>query len=160
MVTPRVVIQSYKKVINVAPASYGAGSNNIFVSQGKDSVAAGQTGPTDVDVPTGCIIKYIEFQLAFSNSVAVPGNVHIAIQKIHSGQTAIVANVVGGNPQRNQVFHQALMQIGKDQNNSRTFKFKIPKREQRVRDGDLWVFNWANDVTIGMSCQAIYKFYR
>ncbi len=156
----RQVIQSFKKVINFAPASFTTGSSNLFLTSGKDSIAAGQTSALDVDVPTGSVIRYIEIQFSLGNLAAAAAFIHVAIQKTHGSQTAVVANVVGGNPQRNQVFHQALYQVGESQSNSRVFRFKIPKREQRVREGDSWIMNWNTSETVSMSAQVIYKFYR
>ncbi len=157
---PKAVIQSYKKVINHAPASFTAGTNVYAMTLGVDSVAAGQTGPTDTNVPTGSVIKYLEIQLALANLGVNASFIHIAIEQIHSGQSVIAPNVVGGDPKRNQVFYQQLFQLGADESFYRTFKFKVPKSFQRVREGDNWQFVWNSDATVSGSCQIIYKFYR
>ncbi len=157
----RPVIQSYKKVINHAPASHTAGTNISFnLTSGIDSVAAGQTSVTDVGVPTGAVIKYIEIQFAAGNSTATPLFLHIAIEQLLSGQALVPPNAVGGNPLRNQVFHQALYQIGERESFNRTFKFKIPKQFQRVREGTSWRLITTGDVVWNSAVQVIYKFYR
>lgn len=157
---PRQVIQSFKKVLNFAPASTGAGSKNVVLSIGQDSVAAGQTSATDNGVPTGAIIKYFEIQLAYSQIVGGSVFVHYSIQQLRSGQSAILSNVVGGSPQRNQVFLQGMASIGINQNWNRSIKFKIPRKFQRVREGDLWLIEITNSNTLVMAEQVIYKFYR
>ncbi len=154
------VIQSYKKVLDFAPTSVGAGNSTYNLTDGTDSVAAGQTSPTDDTVPTGCVVKYIEIQMAMSQIVGGSVFLHYSIQLIHAGQSSINSNVVGGSPQRNQVFFQDLQSIGINQNWNRKLKFKIPKRFQRVRDGDKWILEITNSNTLVQAVQVIYKFYR
>ncbi len=158
---PRTVVQSFKKVLHFAGASRSAAATISFIaSTGTDSVAAGQTGQTDAAVPTGSVIKYIEIDFAVSNLVLVLAVQNIAIQRIHSGQSVINPVTVGGNAQRNQVFLQGMFILGTEQNNNRKYRFKIPKKYQRVREGDSWVFTTNCDVVTGSACQIIYKFYR
>ncbi len=76
-----------------------------------------------------------------------------------STQPTVNANAIGGNDQRNQVIHQDLFTVGKDQNSTHKFKIKIPKKFQRVRAGMDWTITWTTDQTVTMSLQAIYKFY-
>ncbi len=123
-------------------------------------MAAGQTSATDADVPTGSIIKFIQIQFSAMNTAIAPAFLHLSVQLLHSGQTQVDPRLVGGNPQRNQVFHQDMFGIGANQNSNRTIRFKIPKKFQRVREGDKWIFNRTADVTWGDVMQVIYKFYR
>ncbi len=158
---PRAVIQSYKKVLNFAPASNTAATDIVFnLSIGEDSVAAGQTSPTDHNVPTGAVIKYMEIQLAAGNPTTTPLFLHTAIERIEPNQSIVPPNLVGGNNKRNQVLHQTLVQIGERQNHSRTFKFKIPPKFQRVKEGSLWKLVCTGDVVWNSAVQVIYKFYR
>ncbi len=157
---PRQVVQSYKKVLNFAPTSQTIGNHFNILATGVDSVAAGQTGVTDADVPTGCIIKYFEIQYSQSNLVLINAFTHFIIQRTHAGQTAIAGNIVGGNPQRNQVFYQSLAMLGQQQNMNRTFRFKVPKKYQRIREGDNWSFGYTTSAVVSDACQVIYKFYR
>lgn len=157
----RAVIQSYKKVINHAPASRAADANiNLALSAGVDSVAAGQTGPVDANVPTGAIIKYFLIKFGVTNLVSATVFTWVAIQRLHSGQSIIGPDTVGGNPQRNQIHHQDFFCTGKDQNQNRTIKFKVPAKFQRVREGDKWNLTIKSDLVTGMGAQIIYKFYR
>ncbi len=104
---PRAVIQSYKKVLNFAPASRTSGTViAATLSLGEDSIAAGQTGTTDNGVPTGSVIKFIEIQWAIGNVSGGNNFLNVTIQLLHAGQTNISPLVVGGNPQRNPVFFQ------------------------------------------------------
>lgn len=157
----RPVIQSFKKVINHAPASITAGTNTQYtVSNGVDSVAAGQTSAIDFNVPTGALIKYIEFQYVAQNLVNIANFVSVAIQQTRTGQSAVAPLGVGGSAQRNQVFHQDYLCVGLNQNVNRTYKFKVPKRFQRVREGDQWKMSVNNSAIITGACQIVYKFYR
>ncbi len=154
------VIQSYKKVLNFAPTSIGAGGTNYSLTSGVDSVAAGQTSVTDPNIPTGAVLKFIEIQLAFSQIVGGSVFVHMALQQLHTGQSVVAANVVGGNPARNQVFYQSLDSIGINQNWNRKIRLKIPKKFQRVREGDTWILQVQSSNTLTQALQVIYKFYR
>ncbi len=155
------IIQSYKKVLNFAPASRTAATDiQHTLVTGVDSVAAGQTSVTDSGVPTGAKVKFIEIQFAAGNPTTTPLYLNTAIEMIESGQSIIPPLVVGGHPQRNQVMHQTLVQIGERQNFNRVFKFKVPPRFQRVREGRTWRFVYNGDVVYNTSLQVIYKFYR
>ncbi len=155
------VIQSFKKVLNFGPVSLAVGLGSFTAVKGVDSVAAGQTGVSDPDVPTGSIVKYIEFQHAIGQHLSdSPAFINIAIERLEDGQAIVNPAVVGGNPRRNQVFFQALFQLGKFQNFNRVYRFKIPKKFQRVREGTTWSFNVNSDLIGTQALQIIYKFYR
>ncbi len=157
----KTVIQSFKKVINVAPTSRLAATtigDNITV--GTDSVAAGQTGPTDAAVPTGSVLKFIEIQFTVGNLVLVNDFVHWALGLYHSGQTPPSPIVIGGSPLRNQIHRQGMFTVGQQQNSTHVIKFKIPPRFQRVREGDFWQFTRNYSAVSTDALQIIYKFYR
>lgn len=158
----RPVIQSYKKVLNEGPVSAPADINVFNISEGEDSVAAGQTGPADVSVPTGSVMKYFELQHAVGNTGTTNdvAFVHVSIQHLHKDQSIVDPAAVGGNKKRNQVMFQQLFQIGLDESNNRTYKYKIPKSFQRVREGDTWIFVFRTDSVLTSAIQCIYKFYR
>ncbi len=157
---PRAVIQSFKKVINEAPASTAAGSRNIIFVTGVDSVAAGQTGPGDSGVPTGSVIRFVEIQISLGQIVGGSVFVHYSLQLLRSGQSAVASNVIGGSNRRNQVMHQNMYQLGINQNFNRTLKMKIPRMFQRIREGDLWLLEVTTGNTLTQAFQIIYKFYR
>jgi len=156
----RPVVQSYKKVLNEAPLSTAAGGSTFVIVKGEDSVAAGQTTPTDPNVPTGCLVKFIDIAISWSQIVGGSVFMNYSIQHLHTGQAAISSLIVGGSPQRNQVFHQFMTSVGINQNFNRTIRFKIPAKFQRIRDGDKWVLRVENSNTIVAAYQFIYKFYR
>ncbi len=160
MSAPRQVIQSYKKVLNFAPVSQGAGSRNINLAFGVENATVGQTSVTDDDVPTGCIIKSFTIQVAYGQIVGGAVFMNWSIQKLHANQSAIASNVIGGNPQRNQVFKQGLVQLGLNQTFTQTIHFKIPPKFQRMREEDKWVLQLENSNTVVEAVQVIYKFYR
>ncbi len=156
----RPIVNSFKKVINIAPASVTAGVNVHSISLGKDDISGKQTTAIDSEVPTGAVIKFIEIQHALANLAAAGAHIHVAVQRIHASQSIVNPDVVGGNDQRNQVFIQRLYQVGQNQSDSKVYRFKIPKKFQRVRAGDSWQFVWKNTNTVSSALQAIYKFYR
>lgn len=158
---PRNIVQSFKKVLNAAPGSRAADTLIAFTAvTGTDSVAAGQTGVIDSAVPTGSIVEFIEFQLGMVNLISVSCFIHVAIEQTHSGQSVVDPRVVGGDPQRNQVFHQQMFTIGQNQNSNHIFRFKVPRKFQRVREGDTWQLVTVGDVVHTSACQTIYKFKR
>ncbi len=156
----RPVIQSYKKVLNFAQASFTAGFQNELLVNGADSTAAGQTSATDATVPTGALVKFVEFQLAINNSVASPLYINVSLQYKNAGQTFQDPNAIGGNAQRNQVLHQELFSVGQDQNSTHKFKWKIPGKFQRIREARQWSVTWSCSASCNREAQCIYKFYR
>ncbi len=153
--------QSYKKVINHAPTARAAASAiSHAIVVGTDSVAAGQTGPTDTAVPTGSVIKWLEIQYAYTNLVAVSLFHHSILQLARSQQANIDPLVVGGNNARNTVVHQELRSLGKEQNGTIKLKIRIPKIYQRIREGDFWTFITNGSAVYTDAVQVIYKFYR
>lgn len=120
------------------------------------------TGPSAAnnEVPVGAVVKYIEIQHPTMNLVSVAAFMNIAIQHLRSGQTIIDPRAVGGNPQRNQVHFQTTFSLGKEQNQTRVYRFKIPKKFQRVREGDKWEFTYICSQIFTDQVQIIYKFYR
>ncbi len=156
----RPVIRSYKKVLNIAPASRAAAATiSDPLVTGTDSISPGQTTVTDATVPTGAIVKFIEIHYCATNLVAISHFQSLTIQHLHSGQTGISPLVVGGNPIRNQVHLQMHWSIGQFQNSTRVIKFKIPKRFQRVREGDSWNLVRLGSAVYADSVLVIYKFY-
>ncbi len=154
---PRAINKTYKKVLNFANASFSPGTENVFLVRGQDSVAIGQVSATDGNVPTGSVVKFIEVQFAVHNSVETPCFVNCTLQYKLQSQSTINPDTVGGDAQRNQVLHQDLFAVGALQNSTHKFKFKIPKRYQRVRELMDWVLVWSNTATVNRQIQIIYK---
>ncbi len=157
---PRMIIKSYKKVLNFAGTTRAAAAlvSKVLIV-GVDSTAIGQTGPVDGNVPTGSIVKVINCEINFANLTNVSAEVHLNIQLQHSGQSVVDPRVVGGNPQRNQVFYQKLFPCLFHQNTRWAKAFKIPPKFQRVREGDFWsVTHISNQINTDIG-QFIYKVY-
>ncbi len=148
-------------VVNEAPASLAANTNRVMeIATGVDSKAAGQTTTIDTDVPTGSVLKYIDIRFSISNLVLVAMFCHLLVWQKRTGQGSINPNAVGGNPLRNQVFHQDMFMVGQNQNTNRTIRFKIPKQFQRVRDGSEWQLVVRAHQTNNNAAQFVYKYYR
>ncbi len=154
------VTRSYKKVLNFLESGYAAGFREHLLVSGVDNATSGQGSNVDAAVPTGCIVKFIEVQFSVTNVTASNLYVNTTFGYRLSGQVAIDPKAVGGNPQRNQILHQSQTGIGTNQNYTRTFKFKIPKKFQRLREGMKWDFTWANNESANVQIQVIYKFYQ
>lgn len=157
---PRNVTQSFKKVINLAPASAAAGITAQDLVVGVDGAAAGQASAVDANVPTGSIVKEFVIQFSCANLVSVATFCWFTVQYLLSGQSNANPQIIGGHAQRNQVLFQTLRNIGKDQNFNIQLRIKIPKKFQRVREGMRWRAVWDIDQTHTEALQAIYKFYR
>ncbi len=154
------VIQSMKYVVDYAPASQPVAKLDFPISTGTDLVPAGQSSPAVTIVPTGSVIKFIEIHYAVVNLASTAAFMYVSIQRLHSGQTSVDPRTIGGSAQRNQCHFQALYVVGEQQNTTRNFRFKVPKKFQRVREGDIWqLVTYCTGVT-SQAVQMIYKFYR
>ncbi len=146
-------------IINQAPGTVTATTRAESLAVGTDSKASGQTSALDTAVPSGVVIKYIEIQHALVNLTATAAFIHCSIQLLLDDQSVITPDVVGGNDKRNQVHFQRLLCASPDQNTNLVWKFKIPKRFQRIRAGMSWQYVWKNSQTVSSAVQTIYKFY-
>ncbi len=153
------IVKSYKKVLFFAEAAFTAGFTNQFLVQGTDNISPTQSSQTDGTVPTGSIVKYIEVQFAISNLVSTPCYITCSLQYTLAGQSPKDPVSIGGNNQRNQVLHMDMYSVGANQNSNHKFRFKIPKKFQRVREGMNWALTWATNVTVNNQTLVIYKFY-
>lgn len=154
----RPLVKTYKKVLDYAPASRVAATNIEFtISTGVDSLAIGQGGVTDELIPTGSRLQLIHIDVPFGYTAAATAFFWLSIQLIHTGQSSVNPRVVGGNAQRNQVMFQKMFMLGSNQNLLWHKDFKIPKRFQRVREGDKWMIVYQSDVAHASGAQIIYK---
>ncbi len=157
----RPVIKSYKKVLNFAGASHAGATDILFpLSEGVDSISAGQSTVVDGTIPTGSVLKFIELQYTAGNLSAVFNTLNFIIQQLQDGQTGSSPITIGGDKKRNQVHLQGAWSIGEGQNSTHVIRFKIPKRFQRVREGDKWFFIVRGSATFSDQLQVIYKFYQ
>lgn len=159
MPRPRQVIQSYKQVKNVAPVSRVAATQiNTTLATGVDNY----TGPSaaNEEVPTGAIIKNFDIQIGAMNLVGVASFFWVTVQLLRSGQSATPGRAQGGDPQRNQVFLTIQRTMGDNQNTNIPIKFKVPRKFQRIREGDIWIVTTECNQIYTEAIQIIYKFYR
>ncbi len=153
-----MMARTYKKVLNFAAVSTGAGVQfDYLLAKGVDSLTLGQSGATDATIPTGSKIQYIEIALADSNIVAAAAFVNLVIQYTLNAQSLVPPNAVGGNPQRNQVLHQQLFVMGQNQNSNHLFRFKIPGKFQRIKEGMEWNVSTISTGSHVHAMQVIYK---
>jgi len=153
------VIKSYKKVLFFAPQSIVPGITQDELIQGVDSLASGQANQTDSLVPTGVIVKALDIQFNMSNTGQQTTSIVMSLQHLHAGQSIIDPRTQGGNPQRNQVFFTKSLFIGENQQVNTHIKFKIPKKYQRVREGDKWTWVFVADEAFSAQNLIIYKTY-
>ncbi len=155
----RPPIVSFKKVLNIASASESAGKIDFILVSGLDGIANKQTTAVDNEVPVGAKIEKIDIWLNYASFANVAVFVNWSIQLTHKGQATIDPVVIGGDDQRNQVFLQGVRSVGLNQNSDIKIAFKIPKKFQRVRAGDFWVFTSNASNVMTSQKMAIYKFY-
>jgi len=152
---PRGSTRSVKYIVEVAGASESAGLTAHTICTGTDNATLGQTGVTDVAVPTGSKIVLFDIRMPKVNLGAATANfIHWSLQITKSGQS--VVNPIGqsGNPLRTNVMLSGVLGLGAGQNNSLHIRYKVPKRFQRIKDGDVW--NIVNNN--GLAVSAIYEF--
>lgn len=157
---PRPMVQTFKKVLNFAEASFAAGQRQEVFVKGVDSLVVGQNSATDANVPTGCRVRFIEVQMPITNAVDQTAYINCSLQYFLGSQAAVDPDAVGGDDQRNQVLHQELFSVGFNQNSTHKFKLKIPPKFQRIREGMNWCIMWSNSNTVNRRLQVIYKFER
>ncbi len=152
-------IQSYKQQTVDGPASRAAATTitHQFV-KGVDNY----TGPSALneEVPTGATVTSFIILLAFTNLVNISALLHLNVQLLYSGQSNVSPGAVGGNPQRNQVFFTMMKFLGESQNHNFQVLVKVPKKFQRVAEGDLWRITYQVDAVFASATQVLYKFYR
>ncbi len=150
--------RTFKKVLNFSEASFTAGFRGETIALGVDAIGAGQTTATDGNIPTGSRLKFFEIQMPVTNAVDQTAYINCSIQLGLGGQSVIDPDAVGGNTQRNQVFHQDLFSVGFNQNSTHKFKVKIPAKYQRMREGMFWSIVWSNSNSVNRRLQIVYKF--
>ncbi len=154
---PRPIVKTYKKVLNFSEASFAAGNRSEKLIEGKDSTAIGQTSGVDADIPTGARVKYFLIQMPITNAVNQTAYINCSIQYTLDGQTFADPDAIGGNTRRNQVLHQSLFSVGFNQNSTHTFKQKVPRQLQRIKEGMIWRLVWSNSNTVNRRLQVIYR---
>ncbi len=131
----------YKKILNYGIATTNALVADTFV-KGVDSIALGQTGPSDADVPTGSQVHGVRIMAGFGNqSTTVAMHIGVCVQYLLAGQSNNVDPLAqGGNNQRNQVIKSWMFVLAPLEHRNIDVYVKIPKKFSRIREGTLWRF--------------------
>lgn len=155
--TVRPVIQSVKRQIVVGPITQVPGNIQYTLTKGTDLLSV----PVEqAEVPTGAIVKYIEVQVSQQHvGTTDTAFTVLSVQLVHSGQVAIDPYTTGGNEQRNQVMHTIVRCVSPLQNSNVMIKFKIPKRYQRIRNGDRWIMTVNNNIALEHLHFVFFKYY-
>ncbi len=156
---PRPVQKTYKKVLLFPDVGNPSGKVSNVLVTGVDNSTMGQTSGTDGTVPTGSTVKFIEVQFAQANNTVLNIFMNVSLQYTLQAQSSIDPDLMGGNPQRNQTLHMENYSIGINQNSTRFFKFKIPKKFWRIKDDMKWQLVWHATGTLQSQIQVIYKVY-
>lgn len=158
---PRSTVRSIKYIFNQAAASEGAGIIAVPFARGVDNATMGQTSTTDIDVPTGSKIAAFDIFMPKVNlGVASANFIHWTIQRTASGQVVINPITAGGNAVRKNILLSGVMGLGAGQNNSLHIKLRVPKKFQRIADGDTWQIVHNNGLTVSAVYMVIYKIFQ
>lgn len=160
MRAPKGSIRSKKYVIDEAEASETAGLHSFFMATGTDNTTLGQSSATDNAVPVGSRIKIFDLRAVFGNLVAVNDFVYWSIQRRVSGQSGINPLSPGGNPLIKNILLSGLFSVGKEQNKTLHIRYKVPKRFQRLGDGDVWTFSYNLGQITTTAKQVVYKVFQ
>ncbi len=150
-------IRTAKYIVVSGPATEGAGLQVIGLTIGTDNATLGQTSVTDIAIPTGAKIESMEI---FMPKVTLGGTANFitwSIQRILSGQAVVNPITAGGNPLRKNILLTGVLGLGTTQNDKLHIKFRIPKKFQRVGDGDAWQIVTNNFLAVSTNYYIIYK---
>lgn len=155
---PRPIVRTAKYIVVDGPATEGAGLTVIGLVSGTDNAVLGQTGVTDITVPVGARITSMEIFMPKVNLGAGTANfITWTIQHINTGQAIVNPVTAGGNPLRKNIILTGKIGLGAGQNNSLHIKFRVPKKFQRIADGDLWQLVNNNFLAVSADYYIIYK---
>ncbi len=152
---PRGMSRSAKYTVEQAGSSEAAGIQAITMAKGTDAQTLGQSGPTAFNVPVGSKITLFDIRMPKVNLGAGTANfIHWSIQRTLTGQSVLNPISSGGSPLRKNIMLSGVLGLGAGQNNSLHIRYKVPKRFQRMGDGDVWQIVNNN----GLACSTIYEF--
>jgi len=156
---PRSTVRSAKYIVVVASASEASGTNAVTMALGTDNATLGQTGVTDTAVPVGAKIASFEIFMPKVNLAATANFITWTIQRTLSGQSVVNPLSAGGNAIRKNILLTGVVGLGEGQNNQLHVKFKIPKKYQRIGDGDVWNIITDNTSAVTTFYYIIYKIF-
>ncbi len=156
--SPRPTARYGKYIVFVAGASEAAGLTATTMFKGVDAATLGQTGVTDVDVPVGARIEQVEIFMPKVNLGAATANFIVwSIQRTLFGQSVLDPITAGGKANRKNILLTGVVGLGAGQNNSLHVKYRIPKKFQRIGDGDVWSLVTNNGLAVSTMYYIIYK---
>ncbi len=154
----RPIVRTAKYIVVSGPATEAAGINVVTLNAGTDNATLGQTGVTDVTVPVGARITKMEIFMPKVNLGAATANfITWSIQHINTGQSVVNPITAGGGPLRQNIVLTGVLGLGAGQNNSLHIKFRIPKRFQRIGDGQGFSIVTENFLAVSTFYYIIYK---
>ncbi len=158
---PRGARRSVKYQVTQAGASEAAGIQAVTMFKGKDEETLGQTGPADSDVPTGSIVPQVEIFMPKVNLGSGTANfITWSIQRTRTGQAVVDPIIQAGNPLRNNVMLTGKLGLGAGQNNQLHVKYRLPKKMQRIADGDVWNIVNNNGLAVSTEYMFIFKVFQ
>ncbi len=157
---PRGSTRSAKYIIDVASSSESSGLQAQTVINAQDGETLGQTSGTSALVPTGSKVMLLDLRMPKVNLSATANFVHWSIQRTQSGQSVINPISMGGNPLRKNVLLSGIIGLGDSQNNGLHIRYKIPKKFQRMGDGDVWSIVNNNTSAVSTVYQFMYKVFQ
>ncbi len=157
---PKGSTRSAKYIVNQAGSSEAAGTTVFVFAIGTDNDLLGQSSITDNAVPVGCkIVKFDVFMPKVNLGAATANFIHWSIQRTQTGQAIINPINAGGNPLRKNIMLSGVLGLGAGQNYSGKISFKVPKKLQRIADGDVWQLVNNNGLAVSTIYQVIYKVF-
>ncbi len=146
--------------MEVAGASEAAGLQAHTMASGKDLGVLGQTGVTDAEVPVGAKIVLFDIRMPKVNLGAGTANfIHWSIQRTEVGQAIQNPITAGGDPKRTNILLSGVIGLGAGQNNSLHIRYKVPKRYQRIKDGNVWSLVMNNGLAVSAIYEIVYKVF-
>ncbi len=157
---PRSTVRSVKYQVFQAGASAGAGIEAVSICKGVDNATLGQSGVTDIDVPTGAKIAKFELFMPKVNLGAGTANfITWSIQRTNTGQAVVNPTTQGGNPLRSNVMLTGVLGLGAGQNNNLHVIYKIPPKYQRITDSQVWSVVNNNGLAVSTEYNFLYKVF-
>ena len=153
-------MRSVKYIVEVAAASESTGIQAATICTGVDNTTLGQTSVVDSDVPVGSKILVLDIRAPKVNLTAVAAFTHWSLQRQRTGQSVVNPISAGGNALRTNIMLSGVIAFGADQNNQFHIRYKIPKRMQRIGDGDKWVMVMNNTAAISTIYEFVYKVFQ
>ncbi len=158
---PRGSTRSAKYIVQQAGASAGAGTEVVSFASGQDNTTLGQTGATDKAIPVGSKVVLFDIRMPKVNLGAGTANfIHWSIQRTVSGQSVINPISASGNALRKNILLSGVVGLGAGQNNSLHVRYKVPKKFQRIGDGDVWQIVNNNGLAVSTIYEIVYKVFQ